>query len=40
MYTVSMNEGMFLAPQDEYNWKTNIGVELNEEGKYKCGYKQ
>lgn len=35
MYTVSMNEGMFLAPQDEYNWKTNIGVELNEDGQYK-----
>lgn len=34
-YTVSMNEGMFLAPQDEYNWKTNIGVELNEDGQYK-----
>ena len=35
IYTVSLNEGMFLAPQDEYNWKTNIGVELNEDGGYK-----
>lgn len=35
IYTVCMNEGMFLAPQDEYNWKTNFCVELNEDGKYK-----
>lgn len=35
IYTVEINEGMFLAPQDEYNWKTNIGVELDGDGKYK-----
>ena len=35
IYTVSINEGTFLAPQDEYNWKTNICVELTEAGEYK-----
>ena len=35
IYTVCTNEGMFLAPQDEYSWKTNFCVELNEDGKYK-----
>ena len=35
IYTVSINDGTFLAPQEEYNWKTNICVELTEEGKYK-----
>ena len=35
IYTVSINDGTFLAPQEEYNWKTNICVELTEEGEYK-----
>ncbi len=35
IFTVSMNEGTFLAPQDEHNWKTNFCVELNEDGTYK-----
>lgn len=35
IYTVCMNEGRFLAPQDEYNWKTNFCVEQDEDGKYK-----
>ena len=35
IYTVSINDGTFLAPQDEYNWKTNICVELTEDGEYR-----
>lgn len=35
IFTVSINEGTFLAPQDEHNWKTNFSVELNEDGSYK-----
>lgn len=35
IYTVSINDGTFLAPQEEYNWKTNICVELTEKGEYK-----
>ena len=35
IYTVSINDGTFLAPQEEYNWKTNICVELTEDGEYK-----
>ena len=35
IYTISMNEGTFLAPQEEYNWKTNFYVERNEDGEYK-----
>lgn len=35
IYTVPINEGTFLAPQEEYNWKTNISIELDEDGEYK-----
>lgn len=35
IYTTSLNDGTFLAPQEEYNWKTNFGIELTEEGDYK-----
>lgn len=35
IYTTSLNDGTFLAPQEEYNWKTNFCVELNEDGEYK-----
>lgn len=35
IYTVSINDGTFLAPQEEYNWKTNICIELTEDGGYK-----
>lgn len=35
IYTTSLNDGTFLAPQEEYNWKTNFGIELNDEGEYK-----
>lgn len=35
IYTVSINNGTFLAPQEEYNWKTYFSVELNENGTYK-----
>lgn len=35
IYTTSLNDGTFLAPQDEYNWKTNFCIELNENGEYK-----
>ena len=32
IYTVSMNEGTFLAPGEEYNWKTNFYVEADGRG--------
>lgn len=35
IYTLSLNDGTFLAPQAEYNWKTNFCIELNEDGAYK-----
>lgn len=35
IYTTSLNDGTFLAPQDEYNWKTNFCIKLNENGEYK-----
>lgn len=35
IYTTSLNDGTFLVPQEEYNWKTNFGIELTEEGDYK-----
>ncbi len=35
IYTTSLNDGTFLAPQEEYNWKTNFGIELTEDGDYK-----
>lgn len=35
IYTVSMNDGTFLAPQEKYRWRTNFCVELNDDGGYK-----
>lgn len=35
IFTVIVNDGTFLAPQEEYNWKTNFYVETGEDGKYK-----
>lgn len=37
MYTVSLNDGTFLAPQEEYKWRTNFGVDKSKDGIYKWG---
>ncbi len=34
IYTVSLNDGFFLAPNGEYNWNTNFAVDLHEDDTY------
>lgn len=34
IYTVCINDGFFLAPGNEYNWRTNICIEVNDDGTY------
>lgn len=35
IFTVELQNGFFLAPQEEKNWYTNISVERDENGSYK-----
>lgn len=35
IYTVQLDNGFFLAPQETYEWNTNFGLELDDSGEFK-----
>lgn len=37
IHTVALDESIFLAPNDEYYWRTNIAIETDESGEYIFG---